>query len=104
MSSVFIILLQKCGISNVHVIKDLANNIVLTNDTSFLFAISNVVEILQDGISCELIDLKTLIPWDKDTVEASVKKTGRLLVSKYFCNSICVPTWYYLRLCIECIV
>ncbi|MQM03114.1 hypothetical protein Taro_035890 [Colocasia esculenta] len=35
----------------------------------------------KDGISCELIDLRTLIPWDKDTVEASVNKTGRLLVS-----------------------
>lgn len=39
------------------------------------------MRLLQDGISCELIDLRTLIPWDKDTVEASVKKTGRLLVS-----------------------
>lgn len=37
--------------------------------------------ILQEGISCELIDLKTLIPWDKETVETSVRKTGRLLVS-----------------------
>ncbi|KAJ0021327.1 hypothetical protein Pint_31474 [Pistacia integerrima] len=36
---------------------------------------------LQEGISCELIDLKTLIPWDKETVEVSVKKTGRLLIS-----------------------
>uniref|UniRef100_K3ZV59 3-methyl-2-oxobutanoate dehydrogenase (2-methylpropanoyl-transferring) n=1 Tax=Setaria italica TaxID=4555 RepID=K3ZV59_SETIT len=35
----------------------------------------------KDGVSCELIDLKTLIPWDKETVEASVKKTGKLLVS-----------------------
>ncbi|OMO81096.1 DNA helicase, ATP-dependent, RecQ type [Corchorus capsularis] len=35
----------------------------------------------KDGISCELIDLKTLIPWDKETVEASVSKTGRLLIS-----------------------
>ncbi|CAN7028629.1 unnamed protein product [Brassica rapa subsp. trilocularis] len=37
--------------------------------------------IMQEGISCELIDLKTLLPWDKETVEASVKKTGRLLIS-----------------------
>lgn len=34
-----------------------------------------------NGISCELIDLRTLLPWDKETVVASVKKTGRLLIS-----------------------
>lgn len=33
------------------------------------------------GISCELIDLRTLIPWDKAVIEDSVNKTGRLLVS-----------------------
>ncbi|KAG6080348.1 hypothetical protein E4U15_003360 [Claviceps sp. LM218 group G6] len=32
------------------------------------------------GISCELIDLRTLYPWDKETVFASVRKTGRVLV------------------------
>jgi len=35
----------------------------------------------EKGISCELIDIRTLYPWDVDTVEASVKKTGRLVVS-----------------------
>lgn len=34
-----------------------------------------------EGISCELIDLCTLLPWDVDTVAASVTKTGRLLIS-----------------------
>ncbi|EWM21732.1 branched-chain alpha-keto acid decarboxylase e1 beta subunit [Nannochloropsis gaditana] len=33
------------------------------------------------GISCELIDLRTLLPWDADTIMASVHKTGRLVVS-----------------------
>jgi len=33
------------------------------------------------GISCELIDLRTILPWDVHTVEQSVRKTGRLLVS-----------------------
>lgn len=35
----------------------------------------------KDGISCELIDLRTILPWDVDTVVASVKKTGRLLIT-----------------------
>ncbi len=33
------------------------------------------------GISCELIDLRTLLPWDVDTVARSVCKTGKLLIS-----------------------
>ena len=33
------------------------------------------------GISCELIDLQTLLPWDVDTVVKSVQKTGKLIVS-----------------------
>lgn len=35
----------------------------------------------RDGVSCEVIDLRTVMPWDRDTVVASVKKTGRCLVS-----------------------
>jgi len=33
------------------------------------------------GVSCELIDLRTLSPWDEETVMASVKKTGRVIIS-----------------------
>jgi len=32
------------------------------------------------GISVEVIDLRSLQPWDKEAVEASVKKTGRVLI------------------------
>lgn len=33
------------------------------------------------GLSCELIDLRTIVPWDVECVTQSVKKTGRLVVS-----------------------
>lgn len=32
------------------------------------------------GISCEVIDLRTINPWDRATVLASVKKTGRAVI------------------------
>jgi 2-oxoisovalerate dehydrogenase E1 component beta subunit len=35
-----------------------------------------------DGISCEIIDLRTILPWDIETVVNSVTKTGRLIVSQ----------------------
>ena len=34
-----------------------------------------------EGVDVELIDLRTLWPWDKETVFKSVEKTGRLLVA-----------------------
>ena len=35
----------------------------------------------QDGISAEVIDLRSLWPWDKEAVITSLRKTGRLVVA-----------------------
>lgn len=35
----------------------------------------------RDGVSCEVIDLRTLLPWDRDRVAESVRKTGRLIIN-----------------------
>lgn len=37
-------------------------------------------ELAKVGISAEIVDLRTISPWDKETVLASVEKTGRALV------------------------
>ena len=36
--------------------------------------------IKDSGVDAELIDLQTLLPWDRDTVVNSVKKTGRCVI------------------------
>ncbi len=37
-------------------------------------------ELEKQGISCEVIDLRTIVPLDREAIVESVKKTGRLLV------------------------
>jgi pyruvate dehydrogenase E1 component beta subunit len=44
-------------------------------------AAAAVLDLARDGISAELIDLRTLWPWDRAAVLASVRRTGRLLVT-----------------------
>ncbi len=36
--------------------------------------------ILEMGLDADLIDLRTLLPWDQEAVAASVKKTGKVLI------------------------
>jgi len=43
-------------------------------------AVAAADELEKIGISCEVIDLRTLVPLDKDTLFSSVSKTGRLVV------------------------
>lgn len=33
------------------------------------------------GISVEIIDLRTILPWDSETVINSIKKTGKCIVT-----------------------
>lgn len=46
-----------------------------------LYVALEVAETLEkDGVSVEVIDLRTVAPWDQETVIESVKKTNRLIV------------------------
>lgn len=64
-------------------------NIVSEGDRLTIVATSNLVlksmevakELAKDGIYIEVIDVRTLVPFDKETIINSVKKTGRLLIA-----------------------
>jgi 2-oxoisovalerate dehydrogenase E1 component len=39
-----------------------------------------IAEELKDQANIEVVDLRSLLPWDKETVFASVRKTGKCLI------------------------
>ncbi|MBC6402410.1 MAG: alpha-ketoacid dehydrogenase subunit beta [Hyphomonadaceae bacterium] len=45
-----------------------------------LFAQKSVAVLKEEGIDCDLIDLRTTSPMDEDTILDSVEKTGRVIV------------------------
>lgn len=60
-------------------------NLVLEGDDCTVIAWGTMVHVCQQaiensGVSCDLIDLQTLVPWDRDAVVNSAKKTGRIVV------------------------
>tara|TARA_B100001971_G_scaffold172685_1_gene165388 strand:+ start:2247 stop:3224 length:978 start_codon:yes stop_codon:yes gene_type:complete len=54
---------------------------MVTWSSTFHEAMRAAEVLSQEGIDVEVIDLRTLWPWDKTTVLNSVEKTGRLLVA-----------------------
>lgn len=58
------------------------NDATLLAYGAMLHIVNEAVEAIQkeDGTSCEVIDLRTLMPLDTETIMESVKKTGRAVV------------------------
>ena len=46
-----------------------------------ILALEAAAVLEKEGISCEVIDLRTLVPLDVDTIAASLTKTGHLLIA-----------------------
>lgn len=56
-------------------------DVTIVSYGQMMFTVMQAVEELTAaGVSVEVIDLRTISPWDKETVLASAEKTGRLLV------------------------
>ncbi len=57
-----------------------ADATIVTYGIGVLWALEEADYQARQGRSLEVVDLRTLAPWDKETVVASVRKTSRLLV------------------------
>ncbi len=58
------------------------NDLTVVSYGAMLYESLEACKTLEErGISCELIDLRSLMPFDHEAVSASVKKTGRLIVA-----------------------
>lgn len=53
---------------------------IITYGMGVQWAIAAAEEFEQQGVSLEVLDLRTLLPLDKDTIKTSVQKTGRVLL------------------------
>ncbi|PYQ45430.1 MAG: dehydrogenase [Acidobacteria bacterium] len=53
---------------------------IVTYSVGVSWALDAAERLAEDGRKIEVIDLRTLLPWDRETVLRSVRKTGRALV------------------------
>jgi len=68
-------------------IKKQGKDITIVAYSNMLFkALEAAAELEKEGIGCEVIDPRTLVPLDMDCILDSVKKTGRLVVVTEACK------------------
>ncbi len=53
---------------------------LVTYSSQVFTCMAAAAELAQSGISAEIVDLRTISPWDKDAVLASAERTGRAIV------------------------
>jgi len=63
------------------VVKEGADVTIITYQAMLYQALDAAIELEKQGISVEIIDPRTLIPLDLDTILKSVKKTGRVVIA-----------------------
>ena len=64
-----------------NVLREGSNITVIATSNLALKAVKVADELVKEGIKIEVIDPRTLIPLDRDTLIASVKKTGKVLIA-----------------------
>jgi len=97
------------GVANI--LKEGKDITIVGTSNQALKALQAAEELTEEGINAEIIDPRTLVPLDRETIIKSVKKTGRLLivdegyercgVAAEIAMSILNDVFYYLNTPIE---
>jgi len=72
--------LEPIEIGRAHVVTEGTDVTVVTYSAGVHQAVDAAEQLAGDGISVEVIDLRTVVPMDAETVFASVRKTSRAVV------------------------
>ncbi len=67
-------------IGKAKVVREGSDVTLIAHSLMVAYALAAAEALAKDGIAAEVIDLRTIAPWDKDTVMASVGKTGRAVI------------------------
>lgn len=62
------------------VVREGSDATIITWGMMVLFAVDAAEKLAQEGLSIEVIDLRTIMPFDIETVLASVEKTGKAMI------------------------
>ncbi len=71
----------RIGFGRASVLRDGTDVTVVSWGPPVREALKAAEALTEEGVSAEVIDLRTLYPWDRETVLASVERTGRLVVA-----------------------
>ena len=71
---------QEIEIGRAKIVREGSDITIVTWGLGVHWALAEAERREKDDVAIEVIDLRTLVPWDQQTVAASLEKTGKLLV------------------------
>ena len=71
---------EKVPLGAARVAREGSDITIIAHSMMVVYALAVAEQLAKDGKSVEVVDLRTISPWDRETVLASVRKTGRALI------------------------
>lgn len=67
-------------IGKANIVREGGDLTIVAHSLMVAHALAAATKLAQEGIEAEVIDLRTIAPWDRETVLSSVRKTGAALI------------------------